>query len=76
MSEQAFPRTVGWMVEILETGPGARHKRYLVNAPSRGEAIVALKKYLGRNPQVNSVSPVSALTFGEVRLSAGEVVPL
>jgi hypothetical protein len=76
MNEQALPRTGGWMVEILDAGPGARHKRYLVNAASRGEAIIALKKFLGRNPQVNSVSPVSAVTFDEAKIGLGEVVPL
>ena len=75
MSDQAASRGI-WIVEILETGPAARHKRYLVNATTRGEAIIALKKYLGRNPQVNSVSPVSATTFKEARIGAGEVLPL
>jgi hypothetical protein len=63
------------MVEISASG-SARHNRYLVSATSRGEAIVTLKKYLGRNPQVNSVSPVAAMTFAKARLGAGEVVPL
>jgi hypothetical protein len=75
MSEQTSHSAGGWMVEILDRGP-ARHRRYLVNATSRGEAIVALKKYLGRNPQVNSVSPISAMTFEEARLRTREVVPL
>jgi hypothetical protein len=40
------------------------------------EAIIALKKFLGRNPQVNSVSPVSAVTFEKAKIGLGEVVPL
>ena len=64
------------MVEVMGDGVGGRHKRYLVNALSRDQALAAVQKLLGGKAEINAITPVPATAFDAANISLGEVVPI
>ena len=76
MTDKASLHSGGWMVEVVGDGLGGRHKRYLVNALSRDQALAAVQKLLGGKAEINAITPVSEAAFKVANISLGEVVPI
>ena len=66
----------GWVVEVLGDGTGARHRRYIVGASDREQAIAAVLRLLGPNTTITSSSQVPIEAFGISNVQPGEVIPL
>jgi hypothetical protein len=72
MSEKAS-HSGGWVVEVFDDSVGSRHRRYMVGAETREDAIAAVQSALGQDLQINSTSAVTVAAFGATGIKPGEV---
>jgi hypothetical protein len=62
-----------WMVEVLGDGTGARHRRFLVEAPDRDSAVNAVIFLLGADVVITASTKLSDNAAEVAALQAGEV---
>ena len=66
----------GWVVEVLGDGTGPRHRRYIVGATNREQAIAAVIHLFGPDTMITSTTAVMPDAYGISNVQPGEVIPL
>ena len=65
-----------WMIEVLGDGTGNRHRRYLVAADRREDAIATLRRHVGSDPLVTSSTELEGEAARVCELKLGDVRPI
>jgi hypothetical protein len=64
----------GWMIEVLSSGIGGRHRRYLIAIADRTAALAALHLLLGPDTDVSAATRVAQSALDIARVEPGKIV--
>ena len=64
----------GWMIEILGSGVGPHHRRYLVAVPDRRKTVAALHIMLGTQIAVSAATPATSRDLEIAGVSPGKIL--
>jgi hypothetical protein len=62
------------MIEILDSGVGPRHRRYLVAIPDRRKAVAALHVQLGTQIDVTAATRVTPRDLEVAGIAPGKIM--